>query len=107
MSLKGFSRSQHTFFLATALGLAALPIYSASTCKGLDEAACKQSASCSWVSGYTTKKGNTISAYCRSTGSKEKQGQNLQQEKGMQSDPNDRADAGANTIMRILEERNG
>jgi hypothetical protein len=107
MSLKGFSQSLFTYFLTPALVLTALPTYAASTCKGLDEAACKQSASCNWVSSYTTKNGNTVSAYCRSAGSKARQGQHLQEGKGSQSDHNDRANAGANTITRILEERNG
>jgi hypothetical protein len=59
------------------------------------------------VSGYTTKNGSTVSAYCRSTGSKAKRDQQLKGEQDSQPDPDDRADAGANTITRILEERNG
>ncbi len=103
MLLKGFSRSLYTYSLITVLGLASAPAFSASACKGLDEASCKQNASCSWISSYTTKNGNTISAYCRSTGSKPKQGLNLKEEKGQSPS----ADAGATTTTRILEERNG
>jgi hypothetical protein len=105
MSLNGFSRSLFTFFLASVLGLAVLPAYSSSNCKGLDEAVCKQSTACNWISGYTTKSGNTVSAYCRSAGSKAKQG--MKQEKDSQLDSNDRANTSAKTDMRILEERNG
>jgi hypothetical protein len=103
MLLKGFSRSLYTYSLVTALGLTTAPAFSASACKGLDEASCKQDSSCSWISSYTTKNGNTVSAYCRSTDSKAKQGLNSKQNK----DQSPSANAGTTTKMRILEERNG
>ena len=53
-------------FVAT---IAALPVsqsvMAASQCKGLELKACDASASCSWINSYQTKKGKTISAYCR------------------------------------------
>ncbi len=103
MLLNGFSRSLFIYSLVTVLGLASAPAFSASACKGLDEANCKQNSSCSWIASYTTKNGNTISAYCRSAGNKAKQGLNLKEEKGLSPS----ADAGAAPKKRILEERNG
>jgi hypothetical protein len=107
MLLNGFSRSLLAFSLTATVGLTSQPLCSASACKGLDEAACREDTSCNWISSYTTKNGNTVSAYCRKAGSKAKQGQSLQEGKGSQSDPDDRADAGAKTKTRVLEERNG
>ena len=34
-------------------------------CKELKKEACMSSSSCSWINSYTTKKGNTVDAYCR------------------------------------------
>ncbi len=39
--------------------------YAAESCKGLQQDDCKSNNSCSWINSYTTKKGNTINAYCR------------------------------------------
>lgn len=36
-----------------------------SSCKELKKEACTSSSSCSWINSYTTKKGNTVDAYCR------------------------------------------
>ena len=37
----------------------------ADACKGMQQDKCSSDNSCSWVNSYTTKKGNTIKAYCR------------------------------------------
>jgi len=37
----------------------------AGDCKGMQQDACSSDISCSWINSYTTKKGNTIKAYCR------------------------------------------
>lgn len=107
MSLNGFGKSLLTLSLVSTLAIAAPSAYSASACKGLDESACHQTPSCSWVSGYKTKNGNSVSAYCRSTGSKAKQGLNSKEEKGKQSSATDRAASGVQTIAINLEEKNG
>ncbi|CCQ75577.1 exported protein of unknown function [Magnetospira sp. QH-2] len=41
-----------------------------SACKGLSSSACGSKSACTWVDGYTTKKGTKVSAYCRAKGSK-------------------------------------
>ncbi len=51
-------------FVSSSAALAASP------CKGLAKGKCESSASCSWVSGYTTDKGKKISAYCRAKSGK-------------------------------------
>jgi hypothetical protein len=57
------------------------PALAGNSCKGLSKSTCEGSASCSWVSGYTTKDGAKVSAYCRAkarkssgTGSKTSKG---------------------------------
>jgi len=37
----------------------------AAACKGLSKSKCAAKSACSWVSGYTTKKGAKVSAFCR------------------------------------------
>ena len=37
----------------------------AGACKGMQQDACSSNNSCSWINSYSTKKGNTIKAYCR------------------------------------------
>lgn len=39
---------------------------SAASCKDLSKSRCGASSSCSWVGGYTTKKGVKVSSFCRS-----------------------------------------
>ncbi len=41
------------------------PVLAAGPCKGLSKSRCEGSASCNWVSGYTTKDGAKVRAYCR------------------------------------------
>jgi len=37
-----------------------------SACQGLEKPVCEGKEQCSWVSGYTTKKGTEVSPFCRS-----------------------------------------
>lgn len=59
-------------FLLKSLSLMAMAILiagsanAASQCKGLEKPACETNDRCSWVRSYTTKKGTTVSAFCRS-----------------------------------------
>ena len=52
-----------TFSLSTSL-------YAANTCKSIQEEACSQSDSCTWIKTYKRKDGANIKAYCRSKPSK-------------------------------------
>jgi hypothetical protein len=106
MLLNGFGRFLPVFSLVFVLGFP-FPTHSASACKGLEESACNGNASCIWVSGYTTKNGNTVSAYCRRAGSQQKQSLNSLEENGMQLGADNRALSGADKQVRKLEEKNG
>lgn len=106
MVLNGFGRYLPVFSIVSVLGLS-FPAHSASPCKGLEESACKDNASCTWVSGYTTKNGNAVSAYCRSSGNKAKQSQNLLEEDGARSGAGERALSGVDKKEIELEEKNG
>ena len=50
--------------------LFASPAFSAPSCKGLSKSQCDRSDNCSWVNGYTTKKGTQVKPYCRSKAGK-------------------------------------
>jgi hypothetical protein len=54
---------------ASALMLTLGSAQAASSCKGLEKAACGKNASCIWVEGYTKKSGKKISGYCRTKSS--------------------------------------
>jgi hypothetical protein len=45
--------------------LVALPATAAATCKGLDNSACDNNASCAWVEGYQRKDGRSVKSFCR------------------------------------------
>ncbi|MEJ2694808.1 MAG: hypothetical protein P8166_17740, partial [Candidatus Thiodiazotropha sp.] len=79
----------------------------ASPCKGLDESACMQSQSCSWVSSYTTKHGATVSAYCRSAVKKMERSINKKEGEGTQSGAIDRTGPSASRNTTTLEENSG
>jgi len=38
----------------------------AAACKSLEQKACSEAASCTWVSSYERSDGRTVKAYCRS-----------------------------------------
>lgn len=107
MLLKGFSRSLLSLSLVSTLGWIASPAGAASPCKGLDESSCKQNQSCNWISGYSTKNGNAVPAYCRSAGSKAKQGLKLKEERSTRSGAHDGVDPSASKTTIMLEEKNG
>lgn len=108
MPLKGFRSYLNLLSFVSILGLSASTAHAASPCKGLEESVCIQSQSCSWVSGYTTKSGKTVAAYCRSVGKKVEQGLRQKEGKGTQSGANDRTQPSARTkTVSMLEEKNG
>lgn len=106
MLLNGFGRYLPVFSLVFVLGYP-LSAHSASACKGLEESACKGNASCTWVSGYTTKNGNTVSAYCRSSGSQSKQSLNSLEEDGTLFRAENHDLKGVDKKVSKLEENNG
>ena len=53
-----------------AVGLAGSALAADSACKGVSKSQCVSKDSCSWVEGYTTKKGVKVSAYCRAKSAK-------------------------------------
>jgi hypothetical protein len=69
MSKKGIKRTLLSFAIFSTLSLTA---EAASQCKGMEASACQQNEDCTWVSSYTTKHGNTVSAYCRAASGKAK-----------------------------------
>lgn len=67
-----FGRGAKVIYLVTLLLLLAwtLPAVSASKCKGLSTSKCQGNDACTWVSGYTSKQGKKVDAYCRQKASK-------------------------------------
>ena len=51
--------------LVMLLGLLFAGSTLAADCKGLSKSQCERNDACSWVQGYTTRKGYQVSAYCR------------------------------------------
>jgi len=41
-----------------------------SPCKGLTDKACHSNESCRWIESYTTQRGTSVKAYCRSQAKK-------------------------------------
>ena len=70
MVLNGFSKTLLSLTFASALGLTAFEAAAAGECKGLEASACSDNPACTWVSAYTTKNGNSVSAYCRAASGK-------------------------------------
>ncbi len=50
---------------AIALGQIGISRAAESECKGLEQAACENKGSCSWVRSYKTSNGTEVSAFCR------------------------------------------
>jgi len=64
--IKGLSLGQQVLVAGSFLLLINSPLFAAGgSCKGLSASACEHDAACSWVAGYTTKKGVQVEAYCR------------------------------------------
>jgi hypothetical protein len=59
---------------ASALALTLGYAQAASSCQGVEKAACEKNTSCIWVGGYTKESGAKVSGYCRtkSTGGAKK-----------------------------------
>ena len=77
MSINGFNRTLLSFALISSISI---PAVAASQCKGLEASACQENQACTWVSAYTTKNGNTVSAYCRAASGKAKKEVNTKKE---------------------------
>lgn len=105
MLIKGFSRSLISLTLASTISFTALGTAVAGQCKGLEESACQANQTCAWVSAYTTKNGNSVSAYCRAASSKAKKEMNNKEEAGLKSGANDRAKPAAATMNNKEENR--
>ncbi len=52
--------------------LFATPALAAPACKGLSKSQCSRNDGCTWVDGYTTKKGTKVKSYCRTSPGKGK-----------------------------------
>jgi hypothetical protein len=78
MNINGFNRAFLSFALASTIPFTA---NAASQCKGMEASACQESQDCTWVSSYTTKHGNTVSAYCRAASGKAKKAVESKQQK--------------------------
>lgn len=69
MNIK-FRMLGYVALLGMAVGLAGSALAADSACKGLAKSGCAAKDSCSWVDGYTTKKGVKVASYCRAKSSK-------------------------------------
>lgn len=60
--------------LAVLLGGASLvastAAFGATQCKGLEKTPCAAKTTCHWIDSYTTKNGNKVDGYCRSSAKK-------------------------------------
>ncbi len=65
-------RGARVIYLVTLLLLLAWtsPAVFASKCKGMSTSQCQNNDACTWVSGYTSKQGKKVDAYCRQKASK-------------------------------------
>ena len=69
MNIKHF----YSLFISSIFILSMLfshSVFAAKSCKEMSKSSCEKSTSCSWVKGYTTKKGNKVDAYCRNKAKK-------------------------------------
>ncbi len=58
--------------LSCALLLTSLThVQANSPCKGLTDEACHSNESCRWIESYTTQRGTSVKAYCRSQAKKQ------------------------------------
>lgn len=104
MTKNGFNRIFLSLALASTIPVAA---NAASQCKGMEASACQQSQDCTWVSSYTTKHGNTVSAYCRAASGKAKKAvEGDQQKKSDKTSFNFRTDP-ADLKHKVREEISG
>lgn len=107
MVIKGFSRTLLSFSLISSFSFTALTAEAASQCKGLEESTCLDNQACIWVSAYTTKNGNNVSAYCRaSSGKAKKEVKKNKEEKGAKTGSNARPES-TEKVEMMREERHG
>ena len=59
-----------------AIGLTGSALAADSACKGFSKSDCASKDACTWVEGYTTKKGVKVDAYCRVKSTKTQGGDN-------------------------------
>jgi len=107
MSINGFSKPLVIITLISSCSFASFESAAAGQCKGLDETVCKESQDCTWVSSYTTKNGNSVSAYCRSTSGKVNKDANFKEEKGEKTGANDWYTPSAAKAVTTNEENRG
>jgi hypothetical protein len=105
MSLNGFSKTLLSLTVVSSICLSAFEATAASQCKGLEESACIDNQACTWISAYTTKNGNSISAYCRSTGGKGNEAVNKEKEKGLETGASGRSGPAAEKANNTEERR--
>jgi hypothetical protein len=104
MTINGFNRIFLSFALASSISATA---NAASQCKGMEASACQQNQDCTWISSYTTKHGNTVSAYCRAASGKAKKAvESKQQKKSDETSLNFRSDP-ADLKNNVREEISG
>jgi len=70
MMNKKFRMLGNVALLGMAVGLAGSALAADSPCKGFSKSECAAKDACSWVEGYTTKKGVKVDPYCRAKSSK-------------------------------------
>ncbi len=108
MSINGIIKPLLTLTLFTACTVTSLSSLAAGQCKVLEESVCKESLDCTWVSAYTTKNGNSVSAYCRSASGKANKATNFkEEEKGQKTGANDRDKPSDAKATMIKEENRG
>jgi len=58
--------TNHSLLAITLIFSLSTSLYAANTCKDIQEQACNQSDSCTWIKTHKRKDGANIKAYCRS-----------------------------------------
>jgi hypothetical protein len=107
MSIKGFSKPLLMLALVSSCTFTSLESLAAGQCKGFEESVCKESSDCTWVSSYTTKNGNSVSAYCRNASGKANKDANLKEERGDKTGAIDRDKPSAAKAAITKEENRG
>lgn len=62
--MKGYAHGTKPLLFAV-LAVAINPAFAENPCKGMSQSACEGNDSCTWVSGYQSKSGKEVKAYCR------------------------------------------
>jgi len=105
MLINGFNKTLLSIMLLSGCGIS-LQARAAEPCKGLEKPTCQENTECVWVSSYTTKQGNTVSAYCRNRG-KAVGGDNVKEGVRRESGADDRNKTSAVTPATASEENRG